>query len=151
MANRSQTPVNPGAFVPGFLSHLRCLLAPWRNGKVPDLALFPPFFFFCQPQNFGSIVLGSEQFHHLRLRFFLVGIQLFILCQQSGILLFQRLHKGQLFQTKAVKKPICCLTGNDLTCMLVIKLRFRTANDDLQKLLNFRVQSRVVELKTICE
>ena len=39
VADRPQTPVNPGALAPGFLSHLRSLLSPAGRGKI---IIFPP-------------------------------------------------------------------------------------------------------------
>ena len=64
---------------------------------------------------------GGKQLHHLRLRLFLIGVQLLVLCQQSGIFLFQQLDRGQFLQTQAVKIPLCRLAGNNGAGVLGVK------------------------------
>ena len=67
-------------------------------------------------------MLDGEQLHHLCFGLFLVWVQLLVLCQQSGIFLFQRLDRGQFFQPQAIKIPLCCLTGN--YCASVFSVKF---------------------------
>ena len=66
-------------------------------------------------------MLDGEQLHHLRPSLFLVWIQLLVLCQQSGIFLFQRLDSGQLLQAQAVKIPLRRLAGYDRAGVFSVK------------------------------
>ena len=117
VADRPQPPVRTGAVAPVLLSHLRCLLPCGGTEKAGGLSFFltqfPLLLFLGQSQNSGGIVFGGEQLHHLCLCLFLVWVQLFVLCQQCGILLFQRLDRGQFLQAQAVKEPFRCLAGNN--------------------------------------
>lgn len=125
VADCPQTPVRTGADAPVLLSHLRCLLlqrGTWRLGELSFLlTLFLLFLILCQTQNSGGVVSGGEQLHHLSLCLFLVRVQLFVLCQQSGILLFQQLDRGQFLQAQAVKVTLRRLAGNDGAGMFGIK------------------------------
>ena len=81
------------------------------------------FVLFGEAEDAIRIVFCRHQLYHFCPRRFQFRVHFFILRQQRGVLLFQRLDGRQLLHTKGIKVPLRRLTGEDFTGVFLVKTR----------------------------